>query len=56
MTLDDSIIDHPERKPQQPAGSEPLPRDWPAGLLRLLAGGATLALWAVIAAVIYSIV
>ena len=56
MTLDDSIIDHPDRKPQQPVGSEPLARDWSAGLLRLLAGGATLGIWAAIAVLIYSIV
>ncbi|MEO0961980.1 MAG: hypothetical protein AAFY01_06100 [Pseudomonadota bacterium] len=56
MTLNDSIIDHPDRKPQQPAGLEPLGRDWSAGLLRLLAGGATLGIWAAIAVLIYSFV
>jgi hypothetical protein len=56
MTLDASIIDHPDRKPQQPTGPKMPSRDWPAGLLRLLAGGATLGIWAAIAVLIYSIV
>lgn len=56
MTLDASIIDHPDRKPQQPTARETPMRDWPAGILRLLAGGAALGLWAAIAAAIYTIV